>query len=137
MKMNKYVKEFLHRGLMFSGFGPIVAGIISLFEPMPIKDGKTIFAAILSTYLLAFIHAGSSVFNTVEKWSPSKTAFIHLGTLYVSYLACYLVNSWIPFDIKVVGIFTAIFVVGYFAIWLPVYFSVKSASKEMNMKLKS
>ena len=121
---------------MFAGFGPIVAGIITLFQPLPVSDGKTIFTAILSTYLLAFIHAGSSVFNMVEKWSPAKTAFIHLGTLYVSYLACYLINSWIPFDIKVVGIFTAIFVVGYFAIWFPVYFSVKSASKKMNMKLK-
>ena len=26
--MNKYVKEFFHRGLMFAGFGPIVLGII-------------------------------------------------------------------------------------------------------------
>ena len=135
MKNNKLVKEFFKRGLMFAGFGPIVVGTVSLFEPMPINDGKTIFVAIISTYLLAFIHAGSSVFNMVEKWSPSKTAFIHLGTLYVSYLLCYLLNSWIPFDIKVVGIFTAIFVVGYFAIWLPVYFSVKSASKKMNEKL--
>ena len=137
MKMNKYVKEFFHRGLMFAGFGPVVAGIITLFEPLVISDGRTVFTAIVSTYLLAFIHAGSSVLNTVDKWSPSKTAFIHLGTLYASYLACYLVNSWIPFDIKVVGIFTAIFVVGYFTIWLPVYFSVRSASKEMNMKLKN
>ena len=135
MKNNKYVKECFKRGLMFAGFGPIVVGIVSLFEPMPVNDGKTIFVAIISTYLLAFVHAGSSVFNMVEKCSPSKTAFIHLGTLYVSYLLCYLLNSWIPFDIKVVGIFTAIFVVGYFAIWLPVYFSVKSASKKMNEKL--
>ena len=28
--MNKYVREFLHRGLMFGGFGPIVFGIIIL-----------------------------------------------------------------------------------------------------------
>ena len=26
--MTKYVKQFLHRGLVFGGFGPIVAGII-------------------------------------------------------------------------------------------------------------
>ena len=135
--MNKYVKEFLHRGLMFSGFGPIVAGVVSLFEPFPIKDGKTIFVAILSTYLLAFIHAGSSVFNSVEKWSPAKAAFIHLVTLYVSYLSCYLVNSWIPFETSVVEVFTVIFVAGYFVIWLPVYLSVRATTKRMNEKLKS
>ena len=28
--MNCYVKEFLKRGLMFGGFGPIVAGIVYL-----------------------------------------------------------------------------------------------------------
>ena len=28
--MNKYVKEFFKRGLIFSGFGPIVAGIVYL-----------------------------------------------------------------------------------------------------------
>ena len=136
MKMNKFVKEFLHRGLMFGGFGPIVAGVVSLFEPLVINNGKTIFTAIVSTYILAFIHAGSSVLNTVEKWSPAKTALIHLSILYVSYLACYLVNSWIPFDIRVVGVFTAIFVIGYFAIWLPVYFSVRKTSKKLNKNLK-
>lgn len=136
MKMNKYVKEFLHRGLMFSGFGPIIAGIVFSFEPHVINDGKTVFAAIVSTYILAFIHAGSSVLNTIESWSPAKTALIHLGTLYVSYLTCYLANSWIPFDWKVVGIFTAIFVVGYFAIWFVVYLSVKLASKNLNKSLE-
>ena len=29
--MNKYVKEFLIRGMMFSGLGPIVLGIIYAF----------------------------------------------------------------------------------------------------------
>ena len=28
--MNKYVKEFLHRGLIFAGFGPIIVAIIFL-----------------------------------------------------------------------------------------------------------
>lgn len=135
--MNKHVKEFLRRGLMFSGFGPIVAGIVMLFEPLPKNDGKTLFVAIISTYLLAFVHAGSSVFNSIESWSPAKAAFIHLGTLYVSYLLCYLVNSWIDFDIRVVGIFTAIFVAGYFVIWFPIYLSVKRTSKKMNETLKS
>ena len=26
--MNKYLKAFLHRGLIFGGFGPIVLGIV-------------------------------------------------------------------------------------------------------------
>ena len=26
--MNKYLKEFFHRGLIFGGFGPIILGIV-------------------------------------------------------------------------------------------------------------
>ena len=59
--MNKYVKSFLHRGLIFAGFGPIIMGIIYLILSYTVKDfsldGKDAFMAILSTYLLAFVHA--------------------------------------------------------------------------------
>ena len=135
--MNKYVKEFFHRGLMFSGLGSIIAAIIMFFEPWAMKDGKTVLIAIVSTYLLAFVHAGTTVFHTIESWSAMKSAFYQLLTLYISYLSCYLVNSWLSFNMAIVGIFTAIFVLGYVVVWLIVYISVKSASKKMNMKLKS
>ena len=26
--MNKYLKSFLHRGLIFAGFGPVITGIV-------------------------------------------------------------------------------------------------------------
>lgn len=137
--MNKYVKEFLHRGLMFSGFGPIIAGIIYLILSYSIKDftlgGTEIFVAILSTYLLAFVHAGSSIFHQIEHWSIMKGLFGQLGTLYVTYLICYLINSWLPFEITVVAIFTVIFVVTYLIIWGIVYLCIKNTSKKMSEKL--
>lgn len=136
MKMNKYVKEFLHRGLMFSGLGCIIAAIIISSEPNLMHDGKSVLTAIVSTYFLAFIHAGTSVFHSVESWSAVKSAFFQLLTLYVSYLACYLVNSWLNFDMAVVGIFTLVFVVVYAAVWLTVYFSIKATSKKLNKNLK-
>ncbi len=136
MKMNKYVKEFLHRGLMFSGLGCIIAAIIISSEPGLMHDGKSVLTAIVSTYFLAFIHAGTSVFHSVESWSAVKSAFFQLLTLYVSYLACYLVNSWLNFDMAVVGIFTLVFVIVYAAVWLTVYFSIKATSKKLNKNLK-
>ena len=134
--MNKYVKEFLHRGLMFSGLGCIIAAIIISSEPGLMHDGKSVLIAIVSTYFLAFIHAGTSVFHSVESWSAVKSAFFQLLTLYVSYLACYLVNSWLNFDMAVVGIFTLVFVIVYAAVWLTVYFSIKATSKKLNKNLK-
>ena len=135
MKMNKYVKEFLHRGLMFSGLGCIIAAIIISSEPSLVHDGKTVLTAIVSTYFLAFIHAGTSVFHMVEGWSAVKSAFFQLLTLYVSYLACYLANSWLNFSMAVVGIFTAVFVAGYLLVWTIVYISVRETSKKMNAQL--
>ena len=138
--MNRYLKSFLHRGLIFGGFGPIICGIVFLILQLIHKNfslgGNEVFIAIISTYILAFIHAGASVFNQIEEWSAAKSLFCHLGTLYVTYISCYLLNSWIPFDFKVILIFTAIFASVYFLIWSIVIISIKTASKKFNKSLK-
>lgn len=133
-------KEFFHRGLIFGGFGPIIMGIIYAVAEKSAADfslsGMEVLIATISIYLLAFIQAGTSVFHQIETWSVPKAAFSQLGVLYLTYVACYLLNSWIPFRLSVVLLFTAIFVVGYFAIWLAVYLSVKAVSRRMNAKIE-
>ncbi|MBQ4645053.1 MAG: DUF3021 domain-containing protein [Clostridia bacterium] len=138
--MNKYVKEFFHRGLVFSGFGPIILGII-YFVLSKTVDGFTlsgveVMTGIVSTYLLAFVHAGASVFNQIEHWSIMKSLLCHLSTLYIAYSLCYVANTWIPFEPKVLLIFTIIFMVVYFVVWGIVYFTIKATSKNFNAKLK-
>jgi hypothetical protein len=138
--MNKYVKEFFHRGLMFGGFGPIVAGTVFLILS-GVHDnfslgGSEVFLAIVLTYILAFVQAGVTVFNQIEHWSTPKSLFFHFTSLYITYTLCYVLNSWIPFKWSVIGIFTAIFAVLFFAIWITVYLSVRFTSKKMNSKLK-
>jgi hypothetical protein len=137
--MNKYVKEFLHRGLIFGGFGPIVLGIIYVIleKALPEFSLNTIqyFIATVSVYIIAFVQAGTTVFNQIEHWSIPKSLFCHFSMLYVAYVGCYLVNSWIPFDIKVIIIFTAIFATTFFAIWIAVFISVKLTSKKLNKKI--
>ena len=124
---------------MFGGFGPLVAGIIyfvvSKTSPSFFLNGTEVFSAILSTYILAFLQAGASVFNQIEKWSLMKSLLCHFLTLFVAYTSCYLLNSWIPFDYRVILIFIGIFVAVYFTVWLIVYFSIKATSKKLNMKL--
>ena len=137
--MNKYVKEFLHRGLIFGGLGPIVLGIVLLAINMAgetvLLTAKDYFLSTASIYLLAFIHAGASVFNQIEHWPLPKSLLCHFGLLYITYVLCYVINTWIPFSMNVILIFTAIFVVAYFIIWICVYFSIKVISTEMNKKL--
>lgn len=137
--MNSYVKEFLRRGMMFSGFGPIIAGIVYFCISFSIDNftltSSEVLIAIMSTYLVAFLQAGASVFNQIDHWPLIKSMFFHFFTIYVAYVGCYLVNSWIPFDPTFILIFTSIFVGIYLLIWFTVYICVKSTSKKLNSKL--
>ena len=138
--MNKYLKAFLHRGLIFGGFGPIVAGIIYLILSITLDSfsvsGKEMFFAIISTYLLAFVHAGASVFNQIDQWPITKSMFFHFSTLYLAYVMCYLFNDWLKPDFKVIMIFTGVFAAIYFIIWAIVVISIKITEKRLNARLR-
>ena len=134
-----YVKQFLFRGMLFGGFGPIVAGIVYCIIHYSVGkstlSGVDLFVIVLSTYFLAFIHAGASVFPQIEHWSTARSLLTQLLTLYVAYTACYLVNAWIPFDLRFFLGYTAAFVVLFLAIWLTVMIVLKLTSKKINRKL--
>ncbi len=138
--MNRYLKEFLHRGMLFAGFGPVILGIIYAIlqrtAPGFSLKGGEVLLGIASTYLLAFVHAGASIFNQIEEWPLPKSLFFHLGSLYLAYSLCYLANTWIPFEPTVLLIFTGIFLAIYFAVWMTVYLIVKNTGKKMTKKLK-
>jgi hypothetical protein len=137
--MNAYVKQFLHRGLLFGGFGPIATGVVYAILDACLTDfslgGKEVLVAIVSTYLLAFVHAGTSVFHQIESWPLGRVIFWHVLTLYVAYLGCYILNSWIPFEGVVVAIFTAIFAAVYLVVWLVVYLAIRGTEKRLNAKI--
>ena len=137
--MKKYVKEFFRRGLMFGGFGPIVAGIIYAILQSTIDNfslsGTQVLIAIISTYLLGFLQAGATVFYQIESFSVPKLMLCHFSTIYVAYTFCYLVNDWIPFNINVILIFTGIFVAVYLTVWVTVVAILKLTSKRLNAKL--
>lgn len=137
--MNRYVKSFFQRGMLFGGFGPIVAGIVYAILERTVTDfslsGSQVLLAIVSTYLLAFVQAGTSVFNQIDEWPLPKSLLCHFLSLYAMYVLTYLVNTWIPFQAEVVLIFTAIFAAGYFVIWGIVYLAVRATSRRLNQKL--
>ena len=138
--MKNYVKEFFHRGLMFGGFGPIVAGIVYAILERTVSNfslsGTQVLLVIASTYMIAFVQAGASVFNQIEEWPLPKSLLCHFLSLYAVYVIGYLINTWIPFQAEIVLIFTGIFVAVYFAVWVTVYLIVKSTSRQLNEKLR-
>ncbi|MBQ7034998.1 MAG: DUF3021 domain-containing protein [Clostridia bacterium] len=138
--MNIYVKDFLHRGLLFGGFGPILLAIVYYILERSVADfslsAGQLLVGVVSIYLLAFLQAGATVFNQIEEWSVPKAMLCHFSVLYLAYAGCYLINSWIPFDKKVLLIFTAVFALLFFAIWLIVYLSVRAVSRKLNQKMQ-
>ena len=137
--MNKYVKAFLLRGLLFGGFGPIVTAIIFFIVSRTVPDvsfsGGQVLTATVSTYLLAFIHAGASIFNQIEHWPLAKSLACHFGSLYVAYSLCYIVNTWIPFEPMVLAVFTGIFVAVYAVVFITVYVCIRITRNRLNAKL--
>ena len=135
-----YLKVFLLRGMLFGGFGPIVVGVVYAILEFAIEGfslgGRDILLAIVSTYLLAFLQAGASVFNQIEEWSLAKSLLCHFLTLYAAYGACYVLNSWIPFEPIVLVIFTVAFALMYAVIWLTVYICTRGVSKKLNSAIK-
>lgn len=137
--MNKYLKEFLHRGLIFGGFGPIILAIIYFILSKTVKDfaltGSELLLGTVSIYFLAFVQAGATVFNQIDNWPVTKSLLYHFGSLYIAYVLCYLINSWIPFEPMVLVIFTIIFAIVYFIVWITVFLSIKAFTKKANKKL--
>ena len=137
--MNKYVKEFLHRGLIFAGFGPIILGIVFAILEGTVDGfslgGGEVLVAVLSTYAIAFVQAGASVFNQIEHWSLAKSLFFHFGSIYLVYVVSYLANTWSPFEPLAVLIFTAIFAVVYFVVWITVYLIVRGCERKLNARV--
>ena len=136
--MNKYLKNFLLRGLAFGGLGPIIAAIVFLCVSAFVEvrlDAVDFALAVISTYLLAFVQAGASIFNQIEEWSLPKSTGVHFLCLYAVYVLTYLVNSWIPFEWAVIGIFTAVFAAVYLVIWLTVFLIVRATARTLNGKI--
>ena len=128
------------RGMLFGGFGPLVAGVVYAILELTVEGfslgGVEVLWAIVSTYLLAFLQAGASVFNQIEEWPLAKSLLCHFLTIYVAYSGCYLLNSWIPFEPMVLVIFTGIFAITYAVIWLLVYFCVRRTSRRLNATIE-
>lgn len=137
--MKQYIKQFCLRGLTAAAGGPVVLAIIygilgkcGVIESLPPGE---VTLGILSITLMAFIAAGITVVYTVEQLPLPMAILIHGGVLYVDYLLMYLLNDWIPKG--GIGIFTLIFGLGYAAVWLVIYLSIRIKAAQINKKLHS
>ena len=138
--MKKFVLEFLRRGLIASGIGPIVLAIVYLIlqktNAVETLSVNQVCIGIFSITALAFIAGGMNAIYQIERLPLMVAILIHGGILYISYLVTYLLNDWIDFGALPIVVFTAIFVVGYIVIWAIIYSVIKSNTAKLNKMLK-
>ena len=138
--MKKIILEFLRRGLTACGLGPLVLVILYLILQQT-RDVQTVTVqevcvAIITLTLLAFMAGGLNVLYHVERLPLMVAVLIHGGILYFSYLVTYLLNGWLEWGLLPFFVFSAIFVIGYFAIWAIIYAFIKRKTEKLNAILK-
>lgn len=138
--MKKVALEFLRRGVMSCGVGPIILAVLYLIlhhngvvENLSVKE---LCVGIFSLSALAFVAGGINALYQLERLPLMAAILIHGSVLYVSYLVTYLVNGWLEWGRVSVLVFTGIFVVGYLVIWAVIYFVIKRKTKNLNKMLK-
>lgn len=138
--MRKIVLEFVHRGLVACGIGPIVLAIFYLIlqqqaavETLTVNQ---VCIGIFSLSALAFIAGGMNVVYQIERLPLMVAILIHGCVLYVSYLGTYLLNDWLERGVTPILVFSGIFVLGYLVIWAIIYSIVKRNTTKLNMILE-
>ncbi len=138
--MKKHILDFLHRGSVACGLGPVVLAVIYLCLPqqmdMQMVSVKQVCVEILSIAALAFIAGGMNAIYQVERLPLMAAILIHGVILYGCYLGVYLLNSWLEWGIIPVLVFTGIFVVGFFVIWAIIYSIIKRNTEKINEMLE-
>ena len=138
--MKKNILEFIRRGLIASGFGPLALVIIYLIFQKQLQietvTVNQVCTGIVSLWCLAFIAGGMNVVYKIERLPLMLAILIHGVVLYISYLAVYLVNGWLESGKTSVWIFTVIFVVCYLIIWVIIYLITKRNTTKINQILK-
>lgn len=139
--MKSRIKEFCLRGLICSGFGPIIYAIIMFVMYLSgvdsNVDGMILFKGIVSTYLMAFIIAGVSIIWKEEKLGIATAICIHSACLYLCYLITYSINGWIKWNILTILDFSIIFILGYCLVWVFIYFFEKKRIEKLNINIKN
>ena len=138
--MRKIVLEFVHRGLVACGIGPIVLAIFYLIlqqkaaiETLTVNQ---VCIGIFSLSALAFIAGGMNVVYQIERLPLMVAILIHGCVLYVSYLGTYLLNDWLEWGVTPILVFSGIFVLGYLVIWAIIYSIVKRNTEKLNLMLE-
>ena len=138
--MKKIIPEFLRRGLVACGFGPLVLAVFYLILQRTSGESlltvNQVCTGILSLSALAFIAGGMNVIYQMERLPLMVAILIHGIVLYLTYLATYLLNGWLDRGITPILVFSGIFIFGYLMVWMIIYAVTRRSTQRVNALLK-
>lgn len=139
--IRKYYKDFVLRGLVGMGFGPIVLaivyGILGVVDVVESVSTGEMALGVLTITALAFLAGGITVVFQIEEIGLSMAITAHGVILYLAYAVVYITNNWLKDGIIPFLIFTSIFVIGYALVWIVIYYITKRSTDEINKNMKS
>ncbi len=134
--MKKYILEFMRRGAVACGLGPIVLAVLylilgqrGLVENLTVDQ---VCVGIFSLSTLAFVAGGMNSIYQIERLPLMVAVSIHGGVLYVTYLLTYLLNDWLEWGMTPILVFSGIFILGYVMIWAIIYAIIRKNTKKLN-----
>ena len=138
--MKKIISDFIVRGLIASGFGPLTLAVI--YWCIKATDGLQAVSVdemclgIVTVSALAFtVGAAGGIFR-IERLPLGGAILIHGAVLYAGYLAVYLVNGWLLRGRKDVFFFSLIFFSLYAVIWVLIYLVTRFKTARLNALLE-
>ena len=138
--MKKNILEFIRRGLMACGFGPLVLVVVYLIVQqntgLHTLTVNQVCLGIVSLSVLAFIAGGMNILYQIERLPLMAAILIHGGVLYAAYLVTYLVNGWLERGITPLLVFTGIFIGCYLLIWAVIYTVNRRNTQKLNQILQ-
>ena len=138
--MKQFLKEFLFRGMICAGGGPLVLaiiyGILGATGAVEAFSPREVCMGIVSITLLAFAVAGMTAIYQMEQLPLPTMILLHGGALYIAYILTYLLNGWLQSSLIPILVFSGIFVVGYAIIWFIIYFIERAKAEKLNKLLK-
>ena len=134
--IKKYYKDFLLRGMIAMGFGPIVLSIIygslGLSGVVDTISVSEMCVGIVSITVLAFVAGAITVLYQIEEIPLVWAILAHEIVLYSAYAVAYVLNGWLEPGIVPFVVFTAIFVLGYVVIWGIIYLVTKKHTDKIS-----
>ena len=138
--MKKVVLEFLRRGSIACGLGPVVLAVLYLIlqhqGAVQTLTVDQVCLGIFSLSGLAFVAGGMNVVYQIERLPLMAAISIHGGVLYLSYLGTYLLNGWLEWGKLPILVFSGIFLLGYLLIWAVIYSVIKRKTDRLNELLR-